>query len=622
MRKISQAALLAAAFGLAALYAVPGALAQDTSKEEHSQIDLSVSSPDDQDSSASDDSSSSAEDVTPIDNAENFTATVTVQSVAAVDSSMDEGAIRDAIGPNFLKHTDEFAHLNATSITIPEIDLVTTTAETTNNSAYKDIVLSNVQNGLVATMTIGSISSTGTPKTGSPVTFSYKTTTYQNVDIDALFAFLGLVKDDTVAAGKPAIGHFESTGGSLVGDSITCDIGKFSGDGTTVKASPIAFDDVVSAFQALQAAKGDAEPPQPALMTVIKYVGNLLRDFASTTTHLDGLNCQGHADGNPYSFGLGGIDVGSFHDAIYPDINVHDVKVDMGEQGKLSLDALTFKAIDLNPPLDALMGADTLDKGWFDKNGRLLVPSWNGLSLSGLALDVPDPTQPGARITANAKGFDLTLSDYLNGIPTKISTTADGVDVPLPPDSTDDTLKMLESLGLTRVNLGFAFSAAWDKATQSINIDKFSLSGEDLGSAAVAIAIGNASEQLFDLSTDVETAAGMAVTLKSVKVDMTDSGIGDKLAAELAKENGGDPAAFRTQLAGTAEAVVLQMLGATPTAQALANAVGTFVTGSSKSVSVTMTSKDPAGLTLPVLAAAQNDPTVLTNAVDITGSAQ
>jgi len=117
-------------------------------------------------------------------------------------------------------------------------------------------------------------------------------------------------------------------------------------------------------------------------------------------------------------------------------------------------------------------------------------------------------------------------------------------------------------------------------------------------------------------------AAAMGVTLKSVRVDLNDQGIGQKVAAQLAAQQNADPSAFRTQIAGTAEAVVLQLLGATPTAQTLAQAVGNFVTGSSKSVTVTLTSKDPAGIPVPVLIQAENDPTMLSNAIDVTGSAQ
>ena len=44
---------------------------------------------------------------------------------------------------------------------------------------------------------------------------------------------------------------------------------------------------------------------------------------------------------------------------------------------------------------------------------------------------MPNPDDASTRYKASVADFDLTLSDYLNGIPTKISTKASGVDVPL-----------------------------------------------------------------------------------------------------------------------------------------------------------------------------------------------
>ena len=142
------------------------------------------------------------------------------------------------------------------------------------------------------------------------------------------------------------------------------------------------------------------------------------------------------------------------------------------------------------------------------------------------------------RIKANIGDFDLSLSDYFNGIPTRISSKASGVVVPLPENSTDDSVKMLMALGITKVNVGFDFDASWDKATQSINIGKVAVSGVDLGSFSLASVIGNAAEQLFDVDPNVQQAAGLNVTVKSITLDTKDDGLGDKLVPTLAQQQG------------------------------------------------------------------------------------
>jgi len=155
-----------------------------------------------------------------------------------------------------------------------------------------------------------------------------------------------------------------------------------------------------------------------------------------------------------------------------------------------------------------------------------------------------------------------------------------------------------------------------------MNVDKIALSGKDLGSVAVAAVIGNAAEQLFDIDPNVMQAAAMGVTLKSLKLDLTDAGIGDKIVPLFAAQQGADPTAFRAQIAGVAAGTALQLVGATDAGKALSDAVAAFLTGTSKAVNVTITSKDPAGIPVPVLMQAGDDPTVLSNAVNITGASQ
>jgi hypothetical protein len=236
-------------------------------------------------------------------------------------------------------------------------------------------------------------------------------------------------------------------------------------------------------------------------------------------------------------------------------------------------------------------------------------------------MDIPDSEHPGERIKANIGDFDLSLSDYFNGIPTRISSKASGVVVPLPENSTDDSVKMLMALGITKVNVGFDFDASWDKATQSINIGKVAVSGVDLGSFSLASVIGNAAEQLFDVDPNVQQAAGLNVTVKSITLDTKDDGLGDKLVPTLAQQQGvSDPTAFRTQMAGMAEGAALQMLGSTDAARALGVAVGNFISGKAKTLSINIAAKDPNGVAIPLLMQASNDPTALVNTVDITGS--
>jgi len=550
-----------------------------------------------------------------------FDSKVSIPTVTAVDSSMDEAAIRDALGPNFLNHVNDLAKLNATSITIPEITLTfsSTVGMTTSKgtATYKDLVLSNVKNGLVGTLSIGTATSTS-----DEGTFTYNKTTQNNVDFAAALALLGLIKGDPASPMVPFTTGYTGEGGSFSGGGVECTIGKWQGGMASGRPVKVAFSDLIDAFKALDAAKKEASPPAAAITTLVDYVTDILKAFSTSPGTFDGVSCSGSPDGKPVSVSLGEIDIGGYQSAVYPAVTLNAVKIDAGEAGNFSLDKAEFKTLDLNPPLDAIEGAGTLDEKWFDTNARRLIPSWGGFSLAGLALDVVDPEAPGTRIKANVADFDLTLSDYLNGIPTRISTSAHGVAVPLPADSTDDSVVMLRSMGITSVNLNYELSAAWDKAANQINIDKVAVSGNDLGSFAIAAVIGNATEQLFDPDSNVEMAAGMAVTIKSIKTDTVDAGLADKMVPLLAQQNGADPAAFRAQMAAAAEGAAIAMLGSTDEARSLGEAVSDFIAGKKKALTITVTAKDPNGIAVPQLMQAEDDPTALAAAVNITGSAQ
>lgn len=593
MLNISKAALLAAVLSLAA---APAVLAQDSS-------------------------SSSAEASAPVTTTRaSFDSRVSIPTVTAVDSSMDEVTLREVLSGNLAAHASELAALSATSITVPEITLTITTSENggtpqVTEMSYKDLVLRDVKNGIAASASVGSAVSK------SPEgTFTFGKMSTGLLDIGGILALYAMVPGTgSEPPLKPIYRNFTWDGAKFEADGVSCDIGRIATDEFDARPLKVSFKELTDAANELEAAK-DGAPPAAAMGKVVTFLTDIFQAFKSTPTTVGAIDCSGTGkDGKPFALTLGGVEMGGFSPGSYPAVTINDLKI-AASDGSVGLKSATFKAIDFGQPLEALKAASGVDPAWFDKNWRKIIPAWGGMSLSGLAVDVPDPEQPGGRVQLNVADFDLTLSDYLNGIPTRISSSAHGVDMPLPPDSDDDTAKMLKAIGISKINASYEFTASWDKAGQAIRIDNLSVSGADLGSFALAAVAGNATEQLFAVDPDLQQAASMGVTVKSITFTITDSGLGDKLVPLLAAEQNADPATFRTQMAGVAEGAALQMLGSTDAARALGAAVGDFMSGKTKSVRIDVTAKDPNGISVPQLMQASDDPTVLASAVDITGS--
>ncbi|WDR03675.1 hypothetical protein PSQ19_06305 [Devosia algicola] len=83
------------------------------------------------------------------------------------------------------------------------------------------------------------------------------------------------------------------------------------------------------------------------------------------------------------------------------------------------------KPFDLSGPIATLENApQNIDQKWLEDNARLLIPDYAGLSFSGVVIDVPNPESAGERIKGGIGSFDLSLANYLNGIPTDIKTSA------------------------------------------------------------------------------------------------------------------------------------------------------------------------------------------------------
>lgn len=586
MLKLSRAALLAASLSLAApAILVAPTLAQEATQESESPA---------------------------------LKAVVTVPTVTAVDSSMSESQIKELLTSNFLSHADDLARLTASSITIPELKLsfsASADGETYDSSAtYRDIVITNVRDGYAEKVTVGSSVSVSTDGTTT-----YGEMTEDGFDIKRLLELVGLVKGDPAAAAKPIYNHFSMAGGTHAGPLYSCTIGSVSGEAFSAKANSVALSEVLALIEKHK----DAESPPPeAIGTFVNYMSGILRGLSGGASSVGAIDCDVPGDA-PTKFSIAGVATGGFEPAIYPEVKLGGIKVDAGALGAGSLGEFVLKSIDLNPTLNALeAGASQLTESWFDANWRLLIPSFGGFSLSSFAIDAVNPDKPGERLNAKIGNIDLSLGKYVFGVPTDISFTGSGIEVPLPEGSGDPQLELLRQAGITGVNAGFGVVAAWDEANSAINVEKIAFSALDLGSMSISAHLANATDKIFAVNPDIAMNAAFGVMVKDVTINVTDDGLGKIVWPMAAKEQGKtDVEAFRTEMAGFAEGLALQMLGSTDAARQLGASLGDFVTGRKGGVTITITSKDPNGIPLAYFVAAQNDPSILMGQIDVTGSA-
>jgi hypothetical protein len=549
--------------------------------------------------------------------------TVTIPTVDAKDSSIDTDTLKAILGGDIAHHADELAKLSATSIQVPEIDVTYKAPDGGGGGiayALKDVDFESIKDGVAQTASIGSAEATG----GQGIDFKYAKMSTGLFDIGGLLAFYGMVSGSADQPLKPLYQNLDMTGASLVGPDFKCDMGEATMAEFKARPTKTSFTDMITLLSSADFQKGN-KPTPAEIGKLLGFYVDFFSAFETSPMELKSLNCSGKAEtGGPVTFSMGPLTVGAFANSHYPAIEVKNLNIDAGDSGKVSLGALTMKSIDLTAPLKLLASASgDLTEDWFTANARKLIPAFDGFSFSDLKMDVPDTESPGQRIKATVADFDLSMKDYFEGIPTTIGTTSHHIVFDVPPAVTGqpDSMDQLRQLGIDKFDLGFDLGIHRDATAKSIIIDKLAMDGANLGSVNLSGTMGNVDDALFAGDQDTSLAAAMAMTVKTLKLDVTDSGMGDIVLKQAGSQNGMDLATTRASMGAMAQAVVLAGLGATPEGKALSDAVAKFI-GGAKSISVTATAKDPAGLTAADLAAAQTDPTTLSGKVKIAASAQ
>lgn len=564
-----------------------------------------------------DDSSLKAATATPAPAAQ-ASFSVTVPTIQATGANVDEATLKAIFTGDIAGNADALAHLKAESIKVPEITVsyeMPGAKPTSGQITYHDIDIENVVDGVAATMSVGGLNTKD-----SEVSISIGKMTANAFDVGAILGMYGLVPSESDTALHTVYKDLSIAGGKLSTPNGNCTIGDITI--AEFKARPLK-----TPFTALIAFAGEAEAQQdhPSPEMTAKAVGiitDIATAFETSPINFGGVDCALTDDqGKPVTFTIGKIETAGYAGARYPEVRVSNFKVSASD-GLVSLDGLTLKPIDYSGAIAALQAANgVIDDAWVEAHSRELVPVFDGLSLTGLQIDVPDSSAPGQRIKASVGSFDLSLASYFNGVPTQIASSAQHLVVDMPKDSSDDFTKQLVAMGLTRLDLSYDFSIKWDKDTNSIKLDKLGVSGANLGSIAVAAVLGNAGQELFDPNPDTAMAAGMGVTVKQVGLDVKDDGLGDILMKKAAADESTDPAAARAGISGMAQGMVMAFLGSNRDSLKLANAISKFLNGG-KAISATITAKDDAGLGLTDLQALETDPTALSGKLDIQADAQ
>ncbi len=545
---------------------------------------------------------------------------ISIPTIDATGSNVSEDVLRDILSGNLAPHAEALANLDAAGITVPEITITLTGIEDgepySADIIISDLELADVADGVADAVTVGSVT-----MTADNARFSFGELSANNFNISGMLGVYGLV--DSGATGMQTIyTDFVSTGGTLDAEDVTCTIGGVAG--AEFKARPLhtSFAEIVALAEV---ANDDPDEVDPAMLgSILRMYADIFTAFETSEVTFDGMVCSGlDEEDRPVSFEIAGMVMGGMAPGIYPSLTVEGFNLEVEGDGFASLDSFTFKPMDLSGPIAVLEAApEQVDDAWIEANARALVPAMEGLSFAGFDMDVADPEDSDARVKASIGNFDLSLASYRNGIPTEIDMSAQNIRADLPEDSGDKSLEQLRALGITSIDAGFRFAAAWNEASETIEVEEVSMSGVDLAAFVLAGQITNATADLFALDTDTALAAGLGLAVKSLDLSVTDNGLSEIILSMVAAEQGGDPASLRAVFAGLAQGTVIGFMSDVADAAKLGEAVNLFVGGKAQSLRIGIEAKEEPGIGLTDFMEAEDDPAALLGRVNVSAEAK
>lgn len=554
---------------------------------------------------------------------------ITIPSVSVVDGNLSEEGLRALFSAEAGASLASLATLDAASVTIPEIRMTMPSVSADGESmdatvVYRDLSLTDIADGVAATATLGSTAVEGTAGGDDDFTIEFGAMSVEQFDIGALLAFYGFTSGGASSEIVPVYSNFSFAGGSITGPGFSCDIGGGEGGGFAARPLSVSMTEMAELTRRFEAAEAEGTAPSAEdITTIVHYYADVLTAFTSDPMTYDGLDCSGTGeDDEKFAVSVGPLSVGAFRPGIYPAFGLDDfaVSVEGDEGGAVSFGNFTFKSIDFNDAIAVIRAAVSLDEAWFEANWRRIIPYFEGMALSDLEVDVPNPDNASERVAASLADLDITLGAYVNAIPSDFALSIVDLVVPLPPTG-EPPLEELRARGITSLTLDAATSMVWNDADQTITVRDLLLDANELGSIRISGTLGNATSALFADSVEEATLAAQVLTIKDLTITLDDGGIGGLIVANAAREAGQPEGALRMQVSGLVQGMTLAVLGNTDDALVAAQSLGKFLGGSARNVKVTLVATDPAGLGLADVAAFEQNPTALAGKVTITAEA-
>ena len=528
-------------------------------------------------------------------------------------TSLGKDELASLLDPNSgVTLADRIARLAASEISIPEMRAETTIAAGRQAATYRDIRVSNIGSGRIASASAasGSFEASG-PEGPSRGTFAR--TEMSELDLGLLMAVMNGGGGGS-SEFRRAYGSFSIEGMTTEGpNGARARIARLSG--RDFKAKPTA-QGWIAALNALPA-QTDLNKASPAERgRIVSAFADMLDSFEIGSmeatgiefTEKGGKDAAGRISRIGYSggasgseFRIEGIDVG-------------------GDDGRVRVANFSIGGIALAPMLQAareVAGKTELTAS----DMRRLVPIIASIRLSGIEVDTKGDAKTGEAPMKVSLGLLELLADKpVESVPTDLRLNLRNLSVPIAAAAKDDTAKQLVGLGYDKIDASLTANFGWNEPGQELVIRELSVEGVGLGSVGFRGVIGNVTRDVFNPDQALAAIAWMGATARSLDMVVQNTGLFERLLARQAAEKKRSVDDLRREYGMTAAVGIPVMLGNSAAAKALGQAVARFVAKPGR-LSVEVRARDAAGLGVADFAVAA-DPVALLDKVEINATAE
>lgn len=302
-----------------------------------------------------------------------------------------------------------------------------------------------------------------------------------------------------------------------------------------------------------------------------------------------------------------------------------------GDGAKGTIDSLSYSGFSFGPVLKELQAllAKPEKEALESIDYRKLIPTLGTIRLTGLAVEAPQPVQPGQAprakpaepIRVGLGAFEIKAGEQLNGIPTSLALSIDKLTAPVVANGSNDAaLRDLIAMGYKVLDLSAKLDLAWTAASNELAIRTLSFGGAGMGQFEASGTLGNVTKDLFSSDLALAQIAALGATARNVQAKLQNLGLFEKLIENEARKAGRKPEEVKRQYAMMASLGLAAILGPSDGAKTLSAAIARFV-AQPGTLTVQASAKSTSGLGLAdVIAVA--DPTEIFDKLDIKANAQ